>query len=288
MEQAGRVERICKSLDVIVRRGQQMRCHTAVGVGGEIDCIVYPESYDAAARLVAELDNAGIDWRVLGAGSRLLVGDEPLRKTAVSLKLLEELMRFDSVRVRLPAGYRLSRLATASVERGLRGLTKLQTSTGTVGGALRRQDTAEGRLLKRALEYLLVARDGALVRLRADEVDTTREPLILGCELRLGVGGKSSVKERAQRYLKRWWAVSGPVFLNERGEPASSLLATAGLRGRRVGGAQIAAWNCALIVNDGTATAAQVEELIAVAISDVEQKLGARLKLALERWNGGC
>ncbi len=288
MEQAARVERICKNLDVIVRRGQQMRCHTAVGVGGEIDCIVYPESYDTAARLVAEFDSAGIDWSVLGAGSRLLVGDEPLHKTAVSLKLLEELMRFDSVRVKLPAGYRLSRLAAASVERGLRGLTRLQTSTGTVGGALKRQDTSEGRLLRKVLEYLLVARGGSLIRLRADEVDTTREQLILGCELRLSVGRKSSVKERAQRYLKSWWAVSGPVFLNESGEPASSLLATAGLKGRRVGGAQIAAWNCALIVNDGTATAAQVEELIAVAINDVEQKLGARLRLALERWNGGC
>lgn len=288
MGQAERVEQICRRFDVIARRGQQMRYHTAMGVGGEIDCIVYPESYDAAARLVAEFDSAGIGWCVLGAGSKILVTDEPLHRTVISLKLLEELMRFEGARVRLPASYRLSCLAVASVERGLKGLTKLQTAAGTVGGALKRQDTAQGRLLRSTLEHLLVVRDGSPVRLRADQVDTTQERLILGCELRLGLGTRGSVKVLPQRYLKRWWAVSAPVFLNERGEPASSILAAAGLRGRRIGGVQIAGWNCALIVNDGTATAAQVEELIAVVMSEVEKRLGVRLKLALERWNGGC
>lgn len=287
MDYATRAEQICRRLNVVVKRGQQMRWHTAVGVGGEIDCIVYPESYDVAARLVAEFDSAGVSWSVLGAGSRLLVADEPLHKTAISLKLLEELMRFDNFQVRLPAGYRLSRLANASVERGLSGLTALQTAVGTVGGALRRQDTSEGRLLRATLESLLVARDGSMLKLRADEVDLTQERLILGCELRLRPGRRGSVKERSQRYLKRWWAVSGPVFLTECGKPAAAALAAAGLGGRRVGGVQIAAWNCALIVNDGTATAVQVEELIAVAMDEVKNRLGVQLKLALERWNGG-
>ncbi|MCS6883802.1 MAG: FAD-binding protein [Acidobacteriota bacterium] len=279
------VERICKKLGVLVRYGQLMRFHTAVGVGGEIDCIAYPCDYATAARLVAELESAAVDWRVLGAGSRLLVADLPIARTAVSLKLIEEMMLFDGEKVRVPAGYRVAAIAAATIERGLAGLEKLGYSVGTVGGALRRQDTAEGRILASLVNKVIVARNGRLVELDATEVVFERESLLLGCELQLRRVKRKRRLVRNKLHLRgRPWAVSGPVFLNSAGWPAAELLLKAGLKGSRRGGVRLAPWNCAFLVNDGTATARDIELLIDDVISETDRRLGQRPIVALERW----
>src|SRR5205823_1446046 len=175
--------------------------HTSIGVGGEIDCIAYPETREAAAQLVARLEELSISWIALGAGCNLLVSEEPVHRVAVSLKLLEELLAFNGTKANVHGGYRVSRLVMAAAERGLSGLEGFAALPGTIGGAIRANDSARGNEISSAIESISIARGGEAVNLNGDEIAKADLDLILGCVIRFEEANAAEVKRATARYL---------------------------------------------------------------------------------------
>ncbi|MBL8149640.1 MAG: FAD-binding protein [Blastocatellia bacterium] len=286
-----KVDDLCSSLNISVRRSQKMRNHTSIGIGGEIDCIAYPETVEAAAELVAGLNELEIRWSSLGAGSNLLVADDFIDRVAISLKLLEELLLFDGAQVKMHGGYRLSRLAKASAERGVSGLEVFADHPGTVGAAIARDDRRRGVKLISKVETLLVARNGVVKKVSPRECLAEDLKLVLGCTMKLKEEeDKQLLCKTVDRYqqkqmVKRSRYSVEPVFKPLRSRSVERLISEAGLRGFAVGEAAVASWNANTIVNSGNATTADFLKLVDRVKNEVFKKSGLEIELALSVWN---
>lgn len=283
------VETICQQLHIVWRPNQSMRNHTALGVGGQITGIAYPEFPEVAAQLVAELEAKQIPWVALGAGTRLIIQDQPLEKVAISLKLLEELIVFDGTKVKAHGAYRMFRLAAATAQRGLIGLAAFAGRMGTLGAALRAQDKLGRTAIKDLVESVSVVQNGQVVTLTATEFAALAEPkLILGAVLRLSndaqAQAKWQYKASRSKSLKTTIQGTGPVFAQTKGCNPGKALATAGLSEATFGQAVLASWDNNFIINKGLATSEDVINLIKVITSVVAEKQQLELALALEIW----
>ena len=283
------VEAICQQLHIIWRPNQAMRNHTALGVGGQITGIAYPEFPEVAAQLVDELEDKQIPWVALGAGTRLIVQDRPLEKVAISLKLLEELLVFEGTKVKVHGAYRMFRLAAATAQRGLAGLAAFAGRMGTLGAALHAQDKLGQTAIRDLVESISVVQKGQVVTLTATEFAAVADvKLILGAVLRLSEDPQAQRKwqHKASRSksLKATILGTGPVFAQTKGGKPVKLLAAAGLSEVTFGQAVLAAGDSNFIINKGLATSEDVINLIKVVTSIVAERQQVELALALEIW----
>ncbi len=283
---------ICRDLNVSTRMAQRMSNHTTLGVGGMVDCIAYPETQESAAQLVAALEQATIAWQPLGMGSRLLVKDEPIHHVAVSLKLLEELLTFDGTQVKVHGGYRISRLAMAMAERGLRGLEALAGLPGSIGAAI--ANNTNGDILINSVESISIAADGKVVKLLNGQLNQAQGKLVLEVVLNLAAAPIGIIKRSLARYLRThaWrergdvnpYFIVGPVFHDINGQNPTTIINRLRLKGFCYGDAALSAWNSNFIVNKGRATAEDVLKLINLVSAKVWEKRKLRLDLALGVW----
>lgn len=252
-------------------------------VGGPADRFVVVETFE---ELAAEHEVA----LVLGAGSNLLPPDEGLRGTVV--RLGGELRGFEvaSGVARIGAGLP-NAVALARLDKlGLAGLGCLAGVPGTLGGAVAMNaGTALGEL-----EAVLVAVDGLLggasVRLaRAELPMRYREGglppgmIVTAVEVRVHEDGGEE-RAKIEHHLARRKATQpldlpscGSVFRNPPGDAAGRLIESVGLKGHRVGGAQISEKHANFIVNLGGATSADVMGCIRAAWDGVRRETGVRL-----------
>lgn len=296
-DRAKQLTDICQQLEVVVRCGQKMKNHTSLGVGGEIDAIAYPETPEAAASLVAELEKQNIPWSTLGRGSRLLVKDQDIKRVAISLKMLEEVLLFKDNVVFVHCGYQISKLALAIVERGFCRLEGFAHYLGTLGAVIHHREHRD--LFLSCVETFTCISEGKIVKKPGYELyHFTKEEeekylkLVLGAELKLNRASSEiyknkllkkvnlSLKKRPNNLLG-----TGPVFQEKVGRrSAEKLITDAGLKGFSYGGVMINKNKANFIVNDGSASSQEVLELINTVKEKVKQHSGIELKLALEIW----
>lgn len=303
LDKAKQITDICQQLEVVVRCGQKMKNHTALGVGGEIDAIAYPETPEAAATLVNELEKASISWSALGRGSHILVKDQSISRIVISLKLLEEVLLFKDIEnkkdklVYAHCGYQMSKLAVAVVERKCSRLEGFISYLGTLGAVIHHKDNKD--LFLSCVESFTCVSEGKIVKMPGYELyHFTKEEeekylrLVLGAELKVFGGGSENYQkkllEKVNRTLKKRrdnLLGTGPVFEEKVGRrTAEKLIKDANLVGFSCGDAMIGTHKANFIVNKGNANSNEVLELIDQVKDKVKQHSGAELRLALEIW----
>jgi UDP-N-acetylmuramate dehydrogenase len=221
---------------------------------------------------------------ILGAGSNLLVRDKGVR--AVMLKLAEgfEAIRFvprangSGAMVKTGAAVLVRLLAKHALDQGLAGLNFALGIPGTVGGALRTNAGAWGGCMADSTNMITVLNQhGDIASLRRDQLKFSYRKLeleegaiILGCELRLKHAQREALQAEALRMQKQRRLTqplslpsAGSVFRNPPGEKsAGELIDQAGLKGLRVGEAEVSTKHANFIVNKGRAKASDVLDLI--------------------------
>src|SRR3981081_3485108 len=164
------IEEVAASLKVRAERGRRFAELTSLRVGGAIDWVLSPETEAQAAALVHEMDQAGIGWRALRAGSNIRSDDGDHHYVVMSLKELKGELEFDGERVSVPAGYSLPRLCIDVARHGLSGIEGLGGIPGTVGGALWMNAGAYGHEIGTVTETVRVAREGQVVEIAGSDV----------------------------------------------------------------------------------------------------------------------
>lgn len=293
------IGKICAALEVEARRNQPMRHFTSLKTGGVIACIAYPDTREKAARLVHALDEAGIPWSPLGYGTNLLVKDGEIERVAVSLRLLDDLLVFDGMRVHVHAGYSLPRLVNACADRGLSGIEGLSPIPGSVGGAVKMNAGSHGYEIADAIETVDVARGGKVVTLAREEIDFsyrhspfTSRDLVLGITLRLKPREPAEIKAEIQEYRKHRSATqpvrdnsAGCIFKNPGGGVTTGrIIDELGMKGMTHGGATISPLHANFIVTDGSAQASDIFSLIDTIRKRVAEDRGIELELEVEVW----
>ena len=286
-----------------VRTNEPMSAHTTFQIGGPADAYVTPRSAEQVAAIVKACCEADVPLAVVGNGSDLLVADEGLR--CVVMQILDNMadVRVEGTRIVAQAGATNAQVARAALEAELAGFEFASGIPGTVGGAAIMNAGAYGGEFKDVcMELACVTPDGEFVRVSREDADWSYRHSMMGdagyivveAMLELAHDEAAAIKERmddlkARREEKQPLEMpsAGSTFKRPEGYFAGKLIQDAGLRGYRVGGAQVSEKHTGFVVNAGGATAADVRQLIADVQDRVFEQFGVRLEPEVKMWGFG-
>ena len=276
-----------------VLRDEPMSRHTTFRIGGPADFFVLPSS-TSEIKAVRELCRMGkTPCYIMGNGSDLLVGDKGYRGVIIQVYKRMNEIRVEGERIFVQAGALLSKTAAAACEASLTGMEFASGIPGTVGGALRMNAGAYDGEMKQIVESAeVLTADGEVLLLSAGElgmgyrtsVISKNDYVALSAVLKLEKGEKDSIRARMEELKKKRvekqpleFGSAGSTFKRPEGHFAGKLIQDAGLRGYRVGDAQVSEKHCGFVINRGNATAAEVARLMEDVADRVEEQFGIRL-----------
>jgi UDP-N-acetylmuramate dehydrogenase len=290
-----------------VRFDEPMARHTTLRIGGPVDAWVAPRTVEALARVRALCAARGIPSRAFGSGSNLLVRDGGVRGVALSLKLIGGVRRGDGpdgANVSVDAGASTGKVLSFATREELGGVEFLGGVPGTVGGGLiMNAGTYLGEFTDVTVRVDAVDDKGALVTRTHDECgfayrssQIPSSEIVTHAWLKLPPRPRAEIEAAVRELRDRRRARephgvpnSGSTFKNPPGDFAARLIEQCGLKGRRVGGAQVSPVHANWLVNAGAAeeggapaTAADLLALIEIVRAAVVERFGIRLELEVK------
>ena len=293
-----------------LREKEPLAKHTSFQIGGPVDFWIEPRSHEELAELLRISREYGQPIYLIGGGNNMLVEDEGLRGIAVHLgnPAFRNMELLERNRIRAGGGTDLSQLLACTAEKGLSGLEFLAGVPGTVGGAVwmnagRGRPTrhpppttyhSKGEVVE---SVTLMQESGKIKSLAKDEIEFgyrhTNLPtgIVLDAILQLTLGDPDQIRERVRENLKTkiktqdlYFPSAGCVFKNPSGSKKSSgqLIDETGLKGIRVGQAQISQRHANFIINRSNASARDVLTLVRLAQHKVKEEYGVQLELELK------
>jgi len=295
------VEEVARRCGVRAERGRRFAELTSLRVGGAIDWLMLPETEEEAACVAGALEESGVAWRVLGAGSNVLADDREHRYVVLSMREVKGGARFEGERVTVSAGFSLPRLCVEAARQGLAGIEGLGGIPGTVGGALWMNAGAYGQEIGQVVETVRVARGGGVVEVPGGEVrwdyrhtSFKEGELLLGCTLRLRPDDPEQIKARMEEAKQKRFATqphgarsAGCFFKNPPGSGISTgrMIDEMGMKGERRGGAVVSPVHANFIVTEGEGARAEDALRLAEEIRErFRREHGIELEYEVELW----
>lgn len=275
-----------------VREEEPLRNHVSFRIGGPAEVCLLPASAQELEALCLLLRKLGVRPLILGNGSNVLPPDAGVRGAVVLTKKADGIS-VEGTHILAESGAALTRVSGTAAEAGLSGLEFAYGIPGTVGGALTMNAGAYGGEMKDVTvrtEYL----DGELRKQTAvgaahdfsyRHSRFTASDVILRTELQLAEGDREAVRERCRELTEKRRASqpldypsAGSAFKRPESGYAAAMIDQCGLKGLRVGGAQVSEKHAGFVVNLGGAAAEDVKKLLA----EVQERVFARLGVRLE------
>jgi UDP-N-acetylmuramate dehydrogenase len=266
---------------------------TSLLVGGTADALATPASLDETQALVALCAAHGLPLLVLGGGFNTLVRDGGVAGVVLRTQRLRRLDLVGDAVLHADAGVSHSQLVNLCSERGLAGLEFGAGIPGTIGGWIAMNAGVPDREVgARVVEVDVATPRGPATIARADLRFVYRGvqglppgAVVVGARFRLEPSTREAVRAEVERHLAHRRATQpidqpscGSVFKNPPGQRAGRLIDLAGLKGLRIGGAQISCVHANFIVNTGGARAADVLALIDRAQRAIAEASGLALE----------
>jgi UDP-N-acetylmuramate dehydrogenase len=286
-----------------LRFDEPMARHTTLRIGGPADAWIAPSRIEAALRLRRACRALGLPCRALGAGSNLLVQDGGVRGVLLASERLRGL-RFDEApgedgrtAVYVEAGVSTGKLLVEATKRSLGGVEFLGGVPGSVGGGLAMNaGTYLGEFKDVTVRVDSIDEEGALIGRDAAACGFVYRgsafpptDMIVAGTLRLPPRPRSEIEEvvRSLRDRRRQrephgFPNAGSIFKNPPGDFAGRLIEACGLKGTRIGDAEVAVAHANWILNMDRARAADVLALIERVRRDVQERFGVRLELEVK------
>ena len=269
---------------------------TSMRVGGPVSRFYEPYDETEFVECVRKLHKAGELYFVLGNGTNVIARDGGYPGAVISTqRALGGIEIREGRRIVCGAGESLTRVCRYSAEQGLSGLEELSGIPGTVGGAVYMNAGAYGReiaaILVSVRAYEIVTEN--IIMLTNKEccfsyrasIFKEKPMIILAAEFELAAGERKEIEVKMAEYTKMRnekqpveLPSAGSFFKRPEGDYAGRLIEAAGMKGARVGGAQVSEKHAGFIVNTGSATAADVLRLA----EDVKAKVFEEFGITLE------
>lgn len=282
-----------------VKENVSLAPYTSARIGGPADILITAESADELARIIKLLHKQEVDYLMLGGGSNVLVSDKGVRGVVVLNRAKG--VRFhngDEPSVTAESGVIFSNLANRCAARGLGGLEWAATVPGTVGGAVYGNAGAFGGDMAGNLIWADLLTESGREKYTAEQLyygyrtsilkRGDLDAVVLAAELRL----KNSTREEVTTNIEQFsahrkatqppGASMGSMFKNPNGDYAGKLIEAAGLKGTRIGNAEISSLHGNFFINHGTTSAEDIRALIQLVIKTVKETQGVELELEIE------
>ena len=273
---------------------EPMHKHTTFRVGGPAEVFVTVENKEQLEKIIKYLNLVERPYFILGNGSNLLVGDKGYRGVIIRLGGEFNTLKTEGTLLTAGASVLLSAAAREAMENGLTGMEFASGIPGSIGGGVKMNAGAYDGEMRQIVESVQVMyKDGSILDLDNETMEfgyrnsviKNRPYVVLQVSLRLQPGNREEILARMNELAARRkekqpleFASAGSTFKRPEGYFAGKLIMDSGLRGARIGGAQISEKHCGFVINDGTATAADIAELTQEVSETVKEKFGVTLE----------
>jgi len=272
---------------------------TSARIGGPADALITVTSADELAETVSRLWELDVPYVMLGGGSNVLVSDKGVRGVVVLNRAKD--VSFDKgsrPKVRAEAGVVIANLARRAASHGLAGLEWAAAVPGTVGGAVYGNAGAFGGDMAGSLLHAELLTEAGRETWPVEKMEygyrtsilkrQTLKFVVLSAEIHLNHSTKDAVSVKISEFSGRRkttqppGASMGSMFKNPPGDFAGRLIEAAGLKGTRIGTAEISPVHANFFINHGQTKAEDVRALANLAQKTVAEKFGVNLELEIE------
>ena len=282
-----------------VKENVSLAPYTSARIGGPADILITADSADELARIVKLLRKQDMEYILLGGGSNVLVSDKGVRGVVVLNRAKG--VRFhngDQSSVTVESGVIFSNLANRCASKGLAGLEWAATVPGTVGGAAYGNAGAFGGDMAGNLVWAELLTENGREKFTVEQMgygyrtSALKRGELRGVVLLVELALKNSTKEEVTVKIEQFsahrkatqppGASMGSMFKNPPGDYAGRLIEAAGMKGVRIGNAEISPVHGNFFVNHANTKAEDVRALIRLVQKTVREKLGVELELEVE------
>jgi UDP-N-acetylenolpyruvoylglucosamine reductase len=285
------------SPDAVLRADERLASRTTLRVGGNADFYAEPASEADLTRLLQVCERAALPFFILGRGSNLLIRDGGIRGLVICLAHPHfSRIEITGYRLHCGAGAKLKQVSVLAKQSQLTGLEFLEGIPGTVGGALRMNAGAMGGWMFDVVESVRYMdhsgqaheEPAAQVKVEYRCCPLFKENIALGAVLKGHPASREVVEKRMKTFSQKRWdsqpaaPSAGCIFKNPGTIPAGKLIDELGLKGTKVGGAAVSEEHGNFIINEGSATARDVLELIETIRQRAKSERGIDLETEVE------
>jgi UDP-N-acetylmuramate dehydrogenase len=273
---------------------EPMKNHTTFRIGGPVDILISPPSITEVKLTVDYCQKHTIPFLVFGLGSNILVRDKGIRGVAIIIGHNLQAIQFEGEQLYAQAGISLAKLAQRAAACSLSGLEFAEGIPGSLGGAIVMNAGAYGGEMQDiVMEVEAISPSGQERIFRADELGFNYRSsvfqhngfIIVAARLQLKKGDQESIQIQMRAYARSRrekqpleYPSAGSVFKRPPGFYVGPMIEELGLKGCRIGGAEVSIQHAGFIVNVGQATASDVLELIAIIKRAASEKFGVELQ----------
>jgi UDP-N-acetylmuramate dehydrogenase len=282
-----------------VKENVSLAPYTSARIGGPADIFIIAESADDLARIIKLLQNQEMEYLILGGGSNVLVSDKGVRGAVVMNRAKG--VRFhngDQPSVTVESGVIFSNLANRCAAKGFGGLEWAATVPGTIGGAVYGNAGAFGGDMAGNLIWAELLTENGREKFTAEQMGYgyrtsilkrgELDGIVLAAALRLRNSTKEEVTTNIEQFSAHRKATQPPgasmgsMFKNPNGDYAGKVIEAAGLKGTRIGNAEISPLHGNFFINHDNTKAEDIRALIELVLKTVKEKQGVELELEVE------
>ncbi len=278
-----------------IRINEQLAPYTWMKAGGPADYYIEPNDRDVLIKIVNYFREQDYPFMIIGRGSNILVSDEGIRGAVINLETALGKLWLQNDLVIAEAGVRLSKFVDFCIQHGLGGVEMLPGIPGTVGGAVVMNAGAYGGETADYLVEVEALRNGVVQVIPKERCEFSyrrsgfEHDVVLSAKFLLPHEDKAVLQQRRRELIMKRNETqplelpnSGSMFKNPPGTYAAKLIEQIGLKGKRIGGAQISPRHANFIVNLGGATAEDIVRLLDLARRSVYQNTGILMELEVK------
>jgi len=278
-------------------KDEAMAKHTSYGIGGPAKAYITPRDKDDLSQILQFANQHGIATYFVGSGSNLLVADEGIDGLVITLGKSLKRLEITGTTVFAESGVMLGKMVKECISRNLSGVESMIGVPGTLGGALVMNAGAFGGEISNYLKHVTVMKmNGQEKQYQPGDISFSYrhstfpdDEIVISAEFEFIQSDKKTVQEKrsvasggrkATQPLK--FRSAGSIFKNPEEGAAGYYIDQAGLKGTKVGDAEISPIHANFFVNHGGAKASDVVTLIRLARKMVQEKFGIMLDLEVK------
>jgi UDP-N-acetylmuramate dehydrogenase len=274
---------------------EMMNRHTTFRTGGPAAYYLVPETPEEVDAAIAFAREKQMEFCVIGKGSNLLVSDDGYDGVIIEIgNALSTIRIYEETNAVALAGISLAKMAAFLAENSLTGFEFAAGIPGNLGGGIAMNAGAYGGEIKDVIKSVsLLTESGDSLMLSGDKLELSyrssviqkKHYTVLTAVFSLEQGDREEIYEKMKEFGRRRrekqpleYPSAGSTFKRPEGHFAGKLIEDAGLRGYRIGDAQVSEKHCGFVINRGNAEAAQIYELICHVREEVKKQFGVELE----------
>ena len=276
----------------ILKENEPLSAHSTMRVGGPAALAAFPTGSAELSALIQRAKEASVRYIIVGNASNILFSDDGFDGLAIFTTAMRRVV-WNGARVTAECGASLTGLAATATKRGLSGLEFAFGIPGTVGGAVYMNAGAYGSQVSAVLTSSEYLRGDTVLKRNAEEhgfgyrtsIYRSTDDIILSAEFTLTPGNHEEIAAKAAKNMESRrskqpleFPNAGSIFKRPEGAFPGALIEEAGLKGLRIGGAEVSEKHANFIVNRGNATASDILRLVETVQKEVYRRSGILLE----------